>query len=204
MPVEVEQKFCVREDTEARIRALGGVCGGTAHIEDRYYDTGDHLLTSADLWLRRRDGHWQLKSPAAGSRGRTGIATQYRETESESEIVSFSAPCPPAASGLMVNQLVGVAPLLQEFAVIVTERRVYELAGGLRVDLDWADFGHSLGEIEVMVDSEEEIPAALAKIQDLARKLELEDGERQPGKMHAYLQRYRPCHLQRLLEAHVL
>ncbi|XP_067833094.1 thiamine-triphosphatase [Heptranchias perlo] len=222
MSIEVERKFRVREDTEERLRAMGAACRGTSSFRDCYFDTEDHRLTAADHWLRTRDGRWQLKTPAGGS-GRVGPpgTTRYRETESEADIVALLLPLllperlPLRERGWQeeeeegegsgrVEELVGAVPL-QVFASILTERKVYEVAaGGLRVDLDRASFGYQVGEIEVMVGGEDEIPAALSRIQELASKLGLEDAERQPGKMHMYLQRYCPFLFQKLLDAHVL
>ncbi|XP_041031847.1 thiamine-triphosphatase [Carcharodon carcharias] len=208
MPIEVERKFQVREDTVQRLRGLGALCLGTSHLEDRYFDTEDLRLTLSDCWLRRRDGCWQLKSPAGAG---TGPLTQYRETESEAEILALLGRVlgPGAGGHGGPGELLGTAgtlgaPLLLEFAVLVTERTAYRLEGGLRVDLDRADFGHRLGEIEALVGGEGEIPGALDRIRELAAKLGLEDGEQQPGKMHVYLQRYRPHHFQKLLDAGVL
>ncbi|XP_072357704.1 thiamine-triphosphatase-like [Scyliorhinus torazame] len=204
MSIEVERKFGLREDTEGRLGALGARLLAQCRLEDRYFDTEDYRLTLADFWLRRRDGLWQLKSPAGAQ---PGLTTQYRETEGEPAILSLLAPLlAPGAGGLpeRVEQLLDAPHQLREFAAIVTERTSYWLESGLRVDLDRAGFGHQLGEIEALVGSEDEIPDALSRIQDLARKLDLQDGERQPGKVYTFLQRFRPDHFQRLSEAAIL
>ena len=41
----------------------------------------------------------------------------------------------------------------------------------LRVDLDTADFGYAVGEVEALVDKEAEVPAALEKIHHLSSLL---------------------------------
>ena len=47
-----------------------------AVIEDRYYDTDDFRLTTQDLWLRSRDGAWELKLvPARPSPGPAAIVS---------------------------------------------------------------------------------------------------------------------------------
>ncbi|MBN3291241.1 THTPA triphosphatase, partial [Polypterus senegalus] len=95
---------------------------------------------------------------------------------------------------------------LVEFAVFSTVRRTFTLPDteSIHIDLDYADFGFLVGELEVLVKTEEQIPEALTTIKELAEKLGVSNSERVPGKMDAYLQRFCPDHYQRLLEAHVL
>ncbi|GCC47856.1 hypothetical protein chiPu_0032027, partial [Chiloscyllium punctatum] len=192
MPIEVEWKFALREDTETRLRELGAVPEGSVRVRDRYYDTADLRLTAADLWLRSRDGVWELKSPAPSPSPSPSLAplpgtTQYRESVSEAEILSLLLPAlgypdtariggleellrPSAGDGEDEEEGVeGVG--LREFACIVTQRASYSLPGGARAVLDLTDFGHRLGEVEVMVDTEGELPVAHAQIQEIATKL---------------------------------
>ncbi|KAF6352570.1 thiamine triphosphatase [Rhinolophus ferrumequinum] len=72
----------------------------------------------------------------------------------------------------------------------------------LRVDLDTADFGYAVGEVEAMVHEEAEVPAALEKINKLSSMLGVPAQEKVPAKLIVYLQRFRPQYYQRLLEVH--
>ncbi|KAG7488716.1 hypothetical protein MATL_G00036550 [Megalops atlanticus] len=76
--------------------------------------------------------------------------------------------------------------------------------GVTHVDLDQADFGFCVGEIEVLVPDGKEVQSALKKIQRTAERLGLSGDRRIQGKMDAYLQRYCPEHYRKLLNAHVL
>lgn len=71
------------------------------------------------------------------------------------------------------------------------------------MDLDTADFGYAVGEIEALVHKEAEVPAALEKINKLSSMLGVLAQERAPpSKLIVYLQRFRPQDYQCLLEAH--
>ncbi|XP_024075511.2 LOW QUALITY PROTEIN: thiamine-triphosphatase, partial [Terrapene carolina triunguis] len=143
--------------------------------------------------------------PDAASPEPPAVATTYQELTS-----------PRAIVGRLCGVL-GVAPVpgwdqvpravaglgLQEFASFVTRRRSYRL-GGLRVDLDQADFGYAVAEVEALVGAQEDVPAALEEVLQLRRALGRDGATRVPGKMSIYLQRHRPRHYQELLRAGVL
>ncbi|KAK2162194.1 hypothetical protein LSH36_102g07005 [Paralvinella palmiformis] len=57
------------------------------------------------------------------------------------------------------------------FASFRTERTKYRVGDDIIVDLDVADFGYSIGEIEVMVESGQQRDGAVKKINDFAQKL---------------------------------
>ena len=59
--IEVERKFLLTQDTRDRLSSLGGILTARKHLHDTYYDTGEHLLVQQDHWLRKRNGHWELK-----------------------------------------------------------------------------------------------------------------------------------------------
>ncbi|XP_072885538.1 thiamine-triphosphatase isoform X1 [Hemitrygon akajei] len=145
MPIEVERKFAVRPDTEQRLASLGGQRLGSRSLLDRYFDTVDLRLTLADLWLRSREGRWQLKSPVGAGPQASGT-TRYRETASEAEILALLRPVLSAIEGGL-DRLAETGHL-QEFATIRTQRISYRLPQGLLVDLDLADFGHQVWTVK--------------------------------------------------------
>ncbi|KAM9121441.1 thiamine-triphosphatase [Pangshura tecta] len=208
--IEVEAKFTAGPDMEARLAALGAALARSSSFHDRYYDTPDLRLTRADHWLRLRQGAgWELKCPPVAPGGAAlaqeppAVATTYQE---------LTSPC--AIVGRLCGVL-GVAPAwdqvpgavaglgLQEFASFGTRRRSYRL-GGLRVDLDQADFGYAVAEVEALVGAQEQVPAALEEVLQLRQALGRDAATRVPGKMSVYLQRHRPQHYQALLRAGVL
>ncbi|KAG1953912.1 thiamine-triphosphatase [Pimephales promelas] len=92
------------------------------------------------------------------------------------------------------------------FAEFKTKRRSFMLErdGAVRVDLDQADFGYCVGEIEVLMPEGGDMNAALQRITSTAAELGLSSEERVKGKMSVYLQRYQPDHYAKLLNAHIL
>ncbi|XP_069044213.1 thiamine-triphosphatase isoform X3 [Lepisosteus oculatus] len=301
MSVEVERKFVCGPDIQTRLNDLAAVCLGCAQFLDQYFDTPDCRLTLRDVWLRRRQGSWELKCRDGATRRRSAaesrqqerggdaLCTRYREitelaeviarvreelregdheqaarvrdgqmredgggegkspasTETQvtgtgarlgtgSDIGQGNAEIPPTGSDIKTSdtedpptgsQVSGgeeensspswVRELgLFPFAQFTTERCSYILpmegeeeeveGGGTRIDLDRTDFGFCVGEIEVLVQSPEEMDSALRKIERTAQRLGLSGDQKVPGKMDAYLQKFRPEHYGKLLSAHVL
>ncbi|KAM8948649.1 thiamine-triphosphatase isoform 2-T2 [Lycaon pictus] len=179
--IEVERKFVPGPDTEDRLQELGGILEHRVTFRDSYYDTPELSLMRADYWLRQREGSgWELKCP--GRPGVSGPHTEYVELIVESAIVAQLCE----VLGTEVLGAGGVAAVLgplklQEVASFVTKRGAWKLvlSGAeeeeppLRVDLDTADFGYTVG-----------VPVQ----------------EKAPAKLIVYLQRFRPQDYQHLLE----
>ncbi|XP_038131527.1 thiamine-triphosphatase [Cyprinodon tularosa] len=211
MSVEVEQKFIFDSDTLKTVEDIG-VCIGQKQFHDQYFDTPDFKLTLRDTWLRRRKQSWELKCPtAAVSRTEESLCTQYKEITNLSEIYQ------------RVKELINNAPETDEtpsdeddswlselhlvcFAEFTTTRRSFTLKGveGVQIDLDQADFGYHVGEIEVLVPEGGDMLSAQEKIRQTAQRLGLHGERRVEGKMTVYLKRYRPEQYAKLLSAHIL
>ncbi|KAM9839385.1 thiamine-triphosphatase [Aulostomus maculatus] len=91
------------------------------------------------------------------------------------------------------------------FAEFTTVRQSFAFEEeGVHVDLDQADFGYHVGEIEVLVPEGGDMQVALKKIERTALKLGLTGDQRVEGKMNVYLKKHNPDHLTKLLSMHVL
>ncbi|CAN9506048.1 unnamed protein product [Ophioblennius macclurei] len=216
MSVEVERKFVCGADTPKILEQMGAVCVGEQEFRDEYFDTADFRLTLRDMWLRRRKGCWELKCPAAaaqldasGDQQEAALCSRYKEVTDLAEIRR------------RVGEVVEVVEdedggddddeswlrshKLACFADFTTARRSFALQeDGVRVDLDRADFGYHVGEIEVLVADGGDVRQATEKISRTAQKLGLPGVERIEGKMNVYLKRNRPEHYARLLAERVL
>ncbi|XP_045381255.1 thiamine-triphosphatase isoform X2 [Lemur catta] len=206
--IEVEIKFIPGPGTEERLQELGGTLEHRVIFRDTYYDTPELSLMRADHWLRQReDNGWELK--CRGAADVLGPHTQYMELTAESAIVAQLCEV-LETEGLGAGGVAAVlGPLgLQEVASFVTNRSAWKLVllgadeeeQPLRVDLDTADFGYAVGEIEALVHEEAEVPTALEKIHRLRNMLGVPTQETAPAKLIVYLQRFRPQVYQRLLE----
>nr|XP_023661615.1 thiamine-triphosphatase [Paramormyrops kingsleyae] len=244
MSVEVERKFVCDANIQDKLREIGAVCVGQCQFEDKYFDTPAHHLTLRDVWLRCRQGSWELKCPTQESGNpELGLCSRYREITSLPEIIAKVEAVIKESSGDEKHDTeqaeeqkkadrhdqraatemkpgkkesgeggfpswLGKLNLLP-FAVFTTNRCSFRLdgdtdLGGVRVDLDQADFGFCIGEIEVLVPDGEEMHSALEKIERTAHRLGLSGDKRVPGKMNVYLQRYCPEHFKELFNANIL
>uniref|UniRef100_A0A9L0REW2 Thiamine-triphosphatase n=1 Tax=Equus caballus TaxID=9796 RepID=A0A9L0REW2_HORSE len=207
--IEVERKFVPGPGTEERLQELGGTLEHRVIFRDSYYDTPELSLMQADHWLRQREGSgWELKCPGAADV--SGPHTEYVELTAEPAVVARLCEV-LGAEILGAGHVAAVlGPLgLQEVASFVTKRSAWKLVlsgadeeePSLRVDLDTADFGYAVGEVEALVHEEAEVPAALEKIHSLSSMLGVPAQESAPSKLIVYLQRFRPQDYQRLLKA---
>ncbi|KAM3860632.1 thiamine-triphosphatase [Diretmus argenteus] len=220
MSVEVERKFVCNADTPKTLEENGAVCVGQRQFQDQYFDTPDFSLTLRDMWLRKRQGCWELKCPTITTATRSeeisgeqpkeaALCTRYKEIISLPEIQlrvkevlngDGEMACQEKEDESWLSKL-----NLACFAKFTTVRRSFVLEEeGVQIDLDQADFGYHVGEIEVLVSEEEDVQSALEKIAKTARKLGLTGDQRIQGKMDVYLQRYCPEHYAKLLSAHIL
>lgn len=206
--IEVERKFVPGPGTEERLQELGGSLEHEITFRDTYYDTPELNLMQSDHWLRQREGSgWELKCP--GALGVSGTHTKYLELTSDSAIVTHLCQVLEAEEMGTGGVAAVLGPLgLQEVASFVTKRCSWKLmfSGAneeeslLRVDLDTADFGYAVGEVEALVHEEAEVPSALQKIQSLSKMLGVPAREKAPAKLIVYLQRFQPQDYQRLLQ----
>uniref|UniRef100_A0A7S4DXH4 CYTH domain-containing protein n=1 Tax=Lotharella globosa TaxID=91324 RepID=A0A7S4DXH4_9EUKA len=228
--IEVERKFEFSGDADelrSRCLTLGGRLQGQITFTDTYWDTDDCLLTTKDIWLRTRDGEWELKLPIGDPTDRTGASggerSVFREIEGEAAVaaaleasdfipalenkataeISASQPGDSSSAGLLENHLrssVGMSP----FASFATDRTRFEL-DGCAIDADLASFGHSVVEVELIVSKASEVPAAEDAIDQVAARLGLKPlTPGTGGKLETYLRRFCPNVVQKLVEAGVL
>ena len=169
--IEVERKFRISSDCRQKLKDMGAVMAKEKRFTDEYYDDIKYKLTLSDCWLRRRNKIWEFKIPPRHL-SQKDASTQYMEIRSEPEIMEHlfklyndrkSMDCVSMDS--LRNELD-----LDVFATFSTTRQTYHLPH-CTVDLDIADFGFEVGEIEVMVSDETRIVDALNIIDDMARKL---------------------------------
>ncbi|XP_075067311.1 thiamine-triphosphatase [Mixophyes fleayi] len=205
-PIEVEQKFVPGPDIEDRLYGLGAELLEEITFQDSYYDSTDLHLTLCDMWLRKRGDRWELKlPPQRGTRNLKGSSTQYLELSCENEIIhrvseELGVPCPLTIEALE----------LKKFASFVTRRRRFQLphedgsSAKAVVDLDETDFDFAIGEVEVLVNTQEEVQSALEKVEDVCKQLGVLKDSPVQGKVSTFLQRNCTDHYQQLLQANIL
>ncbi|KAK3085357.1 hypothetical protein FSP39_002048 [Pinctada imbricata] len=169
-PIEVERKFTVTADTKIRLLELGAELRKEKTFKDAYYDNSDYRLTLSDCWLRQRNGTWEFKV-AVSSFIKPSSSTQYSEITDENEICRLLHRKFDVKDDVVMslNELIDKLKL-DVFAKFTTTRQTYFLPE-CTIDLDLADFGFQVGEIEVMIADEKRIPEALQTIDSVASKL---------------------------------
>jgi len=192
--IEVEKKFVVSQDELTRLVAGAHLLGKEVHT-DVYYDSADHALTKKDIWLRSRSGRFELKFPV-------GVVNDAQRVIAHDEIENDAGIC--AKLGIPAD-----VPLAQSlvslgyfpFATVTTTRLKYEREG-FHIDVDRADFGYDILEIELMVPSESDVKEAYQKILDFATAHGIPIPEKRTrGKVLEYIRRSDPAHFHALEEA---
>ncbi|XP_044194855.1 thiamine-triphosphatase isoform X2 [Thunnus albacares] len=222
MSVEVERKFLCSADTLKTLEEMG-VCDGQRQFHDQYFDTPVFDLTLKDMWLRKRKGCWELKCPTttvnrteetSGEQSKAAaLCTRYKEItnlpdiqQRVKEVIKEDTDSETAEKISSQEDESWLSKMnLVCFAEFTTVRRSFTLEEeGVQIDLDQADFGYHVGEIEVLVPEGGDEQSALEKIERTAQKLGLTGHQRVEGKMNIYLKRNRPEHYEKLLSEHVL
>lgn len=194
---EVEKKYVVNERQKERL-IEGAEFLGEKIIVDEYFDTKEYNLTLNDMWLRCRNGTFEIKLPM-GKNDR-GLANRYQEVEGEDRIRQIFAINPERSFREDIKSFG-----YETFARCSTTRRKYKKDKFIIV-LDKADFGDfkfSISEIELMVEDAGEMQKASKEIAEFGKKQGLVDKNSQ-GKIIEYLKAKKPKHYKALVEGRVV
>ncbi|MFN0065269.1 MAG: CYTH domain-containing protein [Chlamydiales bacterium] len=165
--IEIERKCYLEPRHIAGIRKLGKLLFRST-FTDVYYDTKDYSYTRQNIWLRKRDGVYELKR-----RLKTEVYEEITQMEEIEKIVDLEKVHP--------------------FATFATTRERYKLFN-VTVDLDLTDFGHEVGEIEILVEKESEVPKAEKKLDSMLAQFGIDSTKKPQKKIAAYLERESSAH----------
>lgn len=211
--IEIEKKFLLTDAQKEKLLEKAEFLGEKTFV-DVYYDTPEYVLTKNDIWLRARDGKFELKLPL--QKNGSGLTNQYHEIEGEEKIRQIF-DIVPNGSFLEDIQSFGYAA----FCECKTARRKYQKEK-FTIDLDEVtffensaqggseyvrDFKYSIAEIELIIASEKEIKKANDEILAFADLMGLNPqagGKNLRGKVLEYLFRRKPEHYKALVEAGVV
>ncbi|XP_023253812.1 thiamine-triphosphatase isoform X2 [Seriola lalandi dorsalis] len=190
MSVEVERKFLCNADTLKTLEEIGAVCVGQQQIHDQYFDTPQFNLTLRNMWLRKRKGCWELKCPPAAvsgteekggeQSGAAAMCTCYKEITSlpeiqlrVTEVIRNVCESRDTETGFSQQDESWLSKMnLVCFAEFTTVRQSFNLEEeGVKIDLDQADFGYHVGEVEMVIPEGGDVQAALERIDRTAGKL---------------------------------
>lgn len=172
--IEVEKSFDVTKQQTEKIIGNSEFLGEVIN-HDIYYDYPDLRLAKSKIKLRFRNNEPELK---------IAISSDVdREIETEDEITKYL--------GIEGGLVSFVKDNMIELTNYKNTRRKYR-KGEIYIDIDSMDFGLESCDMEVMVESEKEIPTALKKIEDLAASFGLSAGKESMGKRQTYLKKFKP------------
>lgn len=190
---EVELKFFFQSIQQIAgihgIKALGSKC-----FADIYFDSAKHDLTLRDVWLRKRQGAWELKIPMFTPQQAMQV-DRYEEITMENDILQHLHKL----FGWQANSL-QEAPLVP-LLTCHTNRTKFQYQD-LIIDLDSASFDQStfvyqIGEVEKMVASEAQVAEATQQVLEFCKQHQLEIASNQ-GKILEFLRHERKQHYELL------
>ncbi|RIA87182.1 CYTH-like domain-containing protein [Glomus cerebriforme] len=169
---------------------------------DIYYDNLlDYPLTTNDIWLRQRDDKWECKTPV----NLTASMDSYHELENTTLIKNFldeklknnqaikrQSENIPYYENKSFKEFLFKNYKLEPFCTITTQRRSYLINNKFTMVLDTADFGHSVGEIELIVESTDKVQDAEKRIAMFMKEHDwfFETEGVVMGKLMAYISRF--------------
>eukprot|EP00658_Telonema_sp_P-2_P042104 TRINITY_DN30181_c0_g1_i1.p1 TRINITY_DN30181_c0_g1~~TRINITY_DN30181_c0_g1_i1.p1 ORF type:complete len:228 (+),score=50.93 TRINITY_DN30181_c0_g1_i1:231-914(+) len=217
--IEGERKFTLDDPraTSCALEQHGAYFLSHKSFHDVYYDCLPSLaLSRKNLWLRTREFEeaepfWELKAGVLSEPGcqcPSSGATSFLEMTAIPEILDMVSRTTglPHTESEDPKDAFGLEP----FASFRTDRVSYSFAhatlGEFRIDIDSADFGFVVGEIERLVDVPDQVAEAERSIMVVAAELGLCLGQDDtpPGKMETYLWRVRPDDYRTLEQAGAL
>ncbi len=189
--IEVELKIPLSEENLSLL-TKGATLIGTKSHTDSYFDTSDYKLSMQAVWLRKRNGRFELKWPATGIAKRT-LTERYEEFETDDEIRQ-KINLPKESTFEEDLQKAGYLP----FAEYTVTRTTYK-NGEFKIDIDEMSYGYKMCEVELEVESVDKVEEAEIKIKNFLEGLGIDPNKFATGKMVEYLRRYRKEHLDLLV-----
>ncbi|KAL9111426.1 MAG: hypothetical protein Q9227_004103 [Pyrenula ochraceoflavens] len=136
---------------------------GTSCFTDIYYDRPGFLLMKQGIYVRSRDGQWEAKHGNSGDYN----TSQFEEMHSSKKIAELIKKAVDSASYVSEANNFDLTPVAH-----FTTRRVCLVADDrFTIALDDMDFGHSVGEVELLEDFQyENNESMIAKIMMIQNK----------------------------------
>ena len=182
--LEIEQKFSYRLSDIPRFRTNTGTPSfhrlkflKPGAFEDIYYDTRS-TLSNAGLWVRKRDYDWQAKQRVSGTYTRSTFQ-EFSDPEIIHRMIRKYFPDSPGP-----EQNFG----LNTLCCFRTCRETAIADEKFTVVLDKTNFGHTVGEVEMLSEEAENSHAEITAFME--KYSWFFDRQRPKGKVTAYFEKY--------------
>ena len=149
----------------------------TVVFEDTYYDSANILSTNS-LWVRRRDRQWEAKKRIAGNY----TWSTFEEIADTNRIHTLVKQHFPNAPGVEANFGLGILCRFE------TTRQEFLADDKFTVALDRTNFGHSVGEVEIMAEDDSNAQEEIDSF--LTRYSWFFNTEKPKGKLTAYFEKF--------------
>lgn len=183
--IEVEKKFHITKEGGKKLTE-GAKFVGEFTFSDTYYDKSSYPLAKKDIWLRARDGKWQLKIGEDDSGSETKKYMDYYEEIGMEGGIRKILGVEHYASLADDLAAEGYAPI----ATFTTVRRKYTKEK-FNIDVDEASFGYSVVEIERFAEDRRGIEKATNEVIEFAKEHGLKIEEIH-GKVVEYIKQHDP------------
>lgn len=195
--IEVEKKVSLQPHDVKKIAQTAKLIR-EIQIQDRYFDTRDYRYTSQNIWLRQRNGIFELK---VGIKGQAASMDLYEEITDEKSILKYLEMdiSENLESALSQKALLCFC----SFAIL---RRSYQL-GEFQIDIDEANFGdlcYQVAEIEIIVPDLDQVQDAEQKLAQFISDMSFDTSIPVTGKLTYYLYCRSPEHYQVLVRNNVI
>lgn len=167
--IEVEKKFEIEKSKLEKLLE-GANFVGEKSITDSYYDNSSYSLTLNNIWLRKRDGKFQLKLPTKEeAENPTSLFEKFHELETDEEIAKHFGWKLTDSS---LEELL-LSHEYKPFTEFISNRRKYR-KGDFIIDIDSTNFGYNIMEVELLVDDGSMLQEAQDRIKEFADTFSLE------------------------------
>ncbi|XP_067949060.1 thiamine-triphosphatase-like [Watersipora subatra] len=186
VPLEIEQNFLIPDDIEARLDSLKAVKVKELKLCDVYLDTASNCLVLSDMWLRRRNGNYELKYPPQNKMG--SDVDQYQETADKCliEQLVFKQLAHSLSNSKMPKSLEELVPFME----LTTYRKEYRLGDNISIVLDETNYGYNIGEVEVISLTPETQQQGVEEVERAIADLRVQTVGRAEGKTMHYLAKF--------------
>ena len=189
--IEVEKKLALALEHLEEIQSKGQLLEEVTY-SDTYYDMSDFCLTTGNVWLRERNGRFQLKI-----KGRIGSSEEVQDDNEILRQLGLESEQPILAT----LEQAEITP----FCKLTTQRRKF-LLDEIPIHIDQVDFGdqtYSVAEINITVEKKKDATSITKKINQLLKRWNIDADTNAPSKISVYLHRKNPSHFEALLKAGV-